>query len=180
MTTELILEFPETNNVKTFRVLDCSAYNPDLTVTCGILEITPPGFNIPAVYDVKKEFDLIVNAGNLGLTKRPTYDNMPALPDGVYKIKYSISPNDKIWVEYNYFRMQALNKIYIAEICKLFKDRCDFSDSEFAQIRKTLVWVKELMDAAKFNVEDKNDISAGVGFYNEAKSILKGLNGETC
>jgi hypothetical protein len=180
MTTELILEFPETNNTKTFRVLDCSAYNPDLDVKCGILEITPPGFNIAAIYDVKSEFDLIINAGNLGLTKRPTANTMPNLPDGVYKIKYSINPNDKIYVEYYYFRNQIQVRRYAGEICNLFQDRCDFSDPEFIERRKQLIWIKELMDAAKYTVEEKNDINAGIKFYNEANKLLKALNGEEC
>jgi hypothetical protein len=180
MVTELILEFPETNNTKTFRVLDCSIYNPDLNIKCAILEITPPGFNIAAAYDLKKGFDLIVNSGNLGLTKSFTQNNAPNLPDGVYKIKYSVNPNDKLYVEYYYFRNQIQMRRYVGEVCNLFQDKCEYSDPQFTERLKQLTWIKDLIDTAKYTVEDKNDINSGIKLYNEANRLLLALNGDTC
>jgi hypothetical protein len=176
-THELALHFSEGTDPRFLRISDASCYVDGVDIECGHLEITPPGFSIPAIYDVKEGFNLIVNASNMGLTKITTVSQLPNLSDGIYCIKYSIKPNAKIWVEYQYLRNQNQTKRYLGEICRLFKQRAIISPDEFQIRRAQLVWIKELIDAAKYTVEDLHDNANGIKLYNEANQLLLKLNG---
>ena len=88
MTSELILDFPDTCDVRTLRVNDSSFYNPKVKVECGILEITPPGYLEAVSFNVTEHFSIVLNSSNLKLAKVKVYKDLKALPDGIYTIKY--------------------------------------------------------------------------------------------
>jgi hypothetical protein len=116
---QLSLEVPDTNNCSVFRVFDTSIYSDLIEVTCGTLQITSPGFNQPVSIDVLPGFNLILNACTLGLQSTGCGITSNRLPDGIYVVRYSVSPNDKVYVEYNYLRVcQTLNKYY-NQLCRL-------------------------------------------------------------
>jgi hypothetical protein len=172
MTSQLILEFPDTQNLKTFRVMDASFYNENLPVDCGLLEITPPGMSDSANFNVNEKFDLIINSSNLGLTRLVSTKNLPTLQDGIYKIKYSIKPNNKLWVEYNYFRNQSQHQLFVKEVTALYNCRESMTKKEFDIRLKELVDAKHLMDLSKTNVEDLNNPTKGINYYNDAQKLL--------
>ena len=149
---QLSLEVPETNNCQVFRVFDTSLYTDDLEVTCGTLQITSPGFNEPVNIEVLPGFNLILNACTLGLQSSGCGTISQRLPDGIYTIRYSVSPNDKVYVEYQYLRVcQTLNK-YFNFLCKLEMAACEPQPDVKANLEE-LRMIKSFIDAAKVKVE---------------------------
>lgn len=149
---QLSLEVPETNNVKVLRIFDTSLYAEEFDTTCGLLQITSPGFNLPVNVDVLPHYNLVLNACTLGLQRSGCGEKSAAMPDGIYIIRYSVSPNDKVFVEYNHLRTtQTVNKYY-SELSKLELKGCEPSADVKEQLAE-LRLIKSFIDAAKVKVE---------------------------
>jgi hypothetical protein len=117
---QLSLELPESNNIKVFRLFDTSIYAEGMTIDCGTLRITSPGFNLPVSIETLPNFNLVLSACSLGLQRTSCGENFQNIPDGIYVINYSVSPNSSVFVEYNHLRTaQTMNQYYniLASIC---------------------------------------------------------------
>ncbi len=149
---QLSLETPDTNNCKVLRVFDTSTYADGLDKECGTLQITSPGFNLPVNIEVLPYFNIVLNGCSLGLQKSGCGDALMCIPDGIYVIRYSVAPNNKVLVEYNHLRTsQTLNK-YFNELCKLEINSAE-PDQDVRQKFKELQEIKSYIDAAKVKVE---------------------------
>lgn len=181
MTSKLFLqEIPTTDcRILTFR--DSSHYNEDVDTENAILEITPPGFNCAVFFQLKPKFTITLNSSNLKILPAKTQHQLVCLPDGIYKIKYSVSPNAKLYVEYDFLRnTQQMNAFHTA-VCDLFDKRSKFTLKMFEERRAKLIWIKDLIDAAKYKVEECGDPEAGIDMYNEATRLLDEFNNcSTC
>ena len=176
---QLSLEVPETNNCTILRVIDTSVYDEHVPVTCGLLEITAPGFNEPVRIDVEPEFSLIITACDLGLQTMGCGETLQTLPDGVYDIKYSVSPNDKVFVEYHYLRICQINAIYFNELCKLELAACE-PEPDVKDALAELRMIRNFIDAAKAKVEYCDDVEQGMELYKYAKCRLDKFRGQAC
>lgn len=179
MTTELYLEFPDTGNVKTFRVTDGSNYNHKIKVECPILEITPPGYSSAVSFNVVQGFSTVLNSSNLNISKVKAYSKLQPLPDGVYKIKYSIKPNESLWIEYNYLRINKFVKDYNTELCALKLQACE-PDNEVKLQLKKLREIDTYIKAAKIEVEDCGNIIRGLELYEYATKLLNKFQSSNC
>lgn len=174
----LNLDIPETNNPYILQVKDASIYASSLPVTCNQLYVTLPGFNTPVEFDVQEGFDKQLSACDLGIQSLGcgvTFDN---LPDGIYIIRYSVSPNAYVYVEYNFLRQtNALNQYYtmLANLEIAMSD----PDANMADILKELRWIKTLFDAAKVKVEIAHNPIEGMDLFNYAVKRFKKLI-QTC
>lgn len=175
MTSELILDFQETGDLRTLRINDSSFYNPKIKVENAILEVTPPGYLEPVKFNVKDHFSIVLNSSNLKLAKVNVYRDLKDLSDGIYEIKYSINPNNKLWVEYDHFRTSALYRSYYEKLAKLKLDPYPLSlenQKHLKKLREAEVFLK----AAKVEVEYSNNRSRGLDLYNYAKELIN----DTC
>ena len=169
---QLSLEVLETNNTKVLRVADTSLYSTDLPVNCGVLQITSPGFNSPVSIDVLKGFNLILNACTLGL-QTTGCDNAQLIPDGIYIIHYSVSPNSSVYVEYQHLRVTQTNNLYFQEMCKIEMAACE-PDADVKEQLNELSLIKSFIDAAKIKVEYCHDLQTGMDLLLYAqKRLLK-------
>lgn len=176
MINKLFLQEIQTTDCRILTFRDSSYYNPDLEIENGILEITPPGFKCAVFFNVKPCFTITLNSSNLKITPVKKSSQLACLPDGIYKIKYSINPNCQMNVEYDFFRnTQQVQSIHRA-ICSLYAKKCDLTKKCFEQRRREIIWIKELSDAAKYKIEECGDRFAGTEMYNEANRLLKDLN----
>lgn len=176
---QLSLDIQQTNNCSLFRVVDTSIYSDDLDVDCARLEITPPGFNQPVVIDVEANFEQIVTACALGIQLAGCGTESVVLPDGVYNVKYSVSPNDKVFVEYHYLRnCQVLNAYYL-ELCHLELAACE-PDADVKDQLEELRLIKSFLDAAKAKVEHCNDVEQGMLLFVYAKDRLEKFGRNMC
>lgn len=176
---QLSLDIPETNNCQVFRVFDTSLYTDDLEVTCGTLQITSPGFNEPVNIEVTKGFNLILNGCTLGIQTSLCGTVSQRLPDGIYTIRYSVSPNDKVYVEYQYLRVcQTLNK-YFNFLCRLEMAACEPQADVKAQLEE-LRMIRSFIDAAKVKVEYCESPQQGMDLFLYAQNRLQRFGKDCC
>ena len=174
---QLALDIPDTNNVSVFRVMDASIYANDLDVKCATLQVTSPGFTSPSTHDMTNyallasSFNLILNACSLGFVATGCQDVAPALPDGLYKLKYSVSPNDKVYVEYYHLRTTQTYNVYNQQLCKLEMATCEPSVEIRARLNE-LRLIKSYIDAAKIKAEDCHDPNLAMELLLYAKKRL--------
>ena len=85
---QLSLELPESNNIKVFRVFDTSIYADGMTIDCGTLRITSPGFNLPVSLETLPNFNLVLSACSLGLQRTACGENFQNIPDNKLRINH--------------------------------------------------------------------------------------------
>ena len=123
MVSQLNLNFPKTTG-KIFILQDRSIYNPKAEIKNCEIEIIRPGYNKANLYKVNPFFNLILNSNLLNITNVKKEEDLVDIPDGIYNIKYSICPNEQLFVEYNYFRISNIYLKYIDKFCAIdFKDK---------------------------------------------------------
>lgn len=176
---QLSLEVPDTNNVKVLRLFDTSLYGEDLQVDCGLLRVTAPGFNLPVAIEVLPNFNLVLNACTLGLQKTGCGNQSMALPDGIYVINYSVSPNTSVFVEYNYLRTTQITNRYHNMLAELELGACE-PDADIKEKLAELRLIKSFIDAAKAKVEYGHEPEAGIELLVYAKKKLDKLSTKTC
>jgi len=164
------LDIFETANLTTLRIADASVY-ADFPATCGLLEIQAPGFNIVKQFDVTPNFNLVLNACSLGLQTVGCGETASDLPDGIWKIRYSVSPNDKVYVEYAFLRTTAFMNKYYQILCDLDMSGCDPSEEVKDKLEELSI-IKMYLDSAKSEVEYCHELQKGMQVYNYAKSQL--------
>lgn len=176
---QLSLEVPDTNNCSVFRIFDTSIYDEHVPITCPKLEITSPGFNQPVVIeDIVQGFNFVLNGCTLGIQTSGCGSTSERLPDGIYTIRYSVSPNDKVFVEYHYLRVcMTLNK-YFNELCKLEMAACE-PTADIKEQLEELRLIKSFIDAAKAKVEECDDLQEGMELFMYAQKRLHKL-GNNC
>ncbi len=168
----LSLDIPTTTNPKTFRIVDTSEYIPGITPTNCFVQILPPASTTARQYAVQPGFNLIVNASNLRIARAKKASDLVDLPDGIYTIKYSVTPNDKNYVEYYYLHNAGQYQRYIALICDLYSKRKFIPYKEFATRRNELWKVGKVIKDAKSLVEDCGKDRDGLNLYREATELL--------
>jgi len=167
----LSLEVCPVANCEILCIKDTSQYTSSLTIDCEELEITPPGFNNPSLIKVEHGFDICLSNCVLNLQTEDCGNYRSELADGVYIIKYSISPNDKSYVEYNHLRTTKILSKYHQILCDIDVKPCE-PFSERAELLKELSYIRTLIDAAVAKVEYCQSPSQGMELYNFAKKRL--------
>lgn len=157
---------------KVLKLTDTSTYNPELEVDNAVLEVTPPGFSCSVAFTVDKGFNIVLNSSTLKIAPAVIQADLIDLPDGIYFYKYSIKPNNQLFVEYSALRQCALLQKYYHEVCILFSEREKVTRKVFEDNRRELIWIKELIDASKYKVEECGQEDAGIEMYNEANRLL--------
>jgi len=178
MISQLFLDFPNIKNTKVLRISDSSQYNESIDVTCGQLLITPPGFSYPAGFNVDPYFSVVFNTASLGLSGTCPTCELSDLPDGIYIVYYSISPNEILNVEYNHMRIALLEKTYAELLCSLYAREGTFKTEEFEQQLKTLKKIKRQMDACVILVEEKHLNEKGIELYQKVEKDLNKYKGQ--
>jgi len=184
MKSTLSLDITNNGDCKSFRITDSSYYNPTIPVTCIHLLIKTPVNSIPVEFEYEAPyFSSVFNTANLKIQNPSSLNEcVDILPDGVYYIKYSINPNDRIYVEYNYLHNCSLLQMFISAYCNILSQKCNLTQKEFEDEIKKLTHIKELIDGAKYLVEYCNKPDEGMDLYNEALKLLNknNSNGRYC
>ena len=163
-------------NTCIMKLFDTSVYSNLIPVTCPTLNITVPGLGYSVQIDTTEDFVETITACDLQLQTTDCGTVTVDLPDGVYIIKYSVSPNDTVYVEYNHMRItQALNKYYKV-LCDVDAAACD-PPFKIKQKLEELRLIYMYLQAAKSKVEFCHEPQKGMSLYNYA---LKLLNKMTC
>jgi hypothetical protein len=111
-----------TYNVLTLAIADASTYPDDPpVVTNPLIEIDVPGFGITALPFVVDDLNIFTSS-SLGITE-VGYDQ--ALPDGIYRLKYSINPSATNYVEKTILRVDRLQEKFDNAFLQLTMMECD-------------------------------------------------------
>lgn len=172
MVSTLSLDIENKGDCNNFRITDSSYYNPNLPVTCGHLIVLTPGSTIPVEFEVNPYFTSTLNANTLKIQDDVPDECLNALPDGIYYIKYSINPNDRIYVEYNYLHNCAQYQKFIDLNCKVFANRSIYTQKEYHQKLKELDEIKTLIDSSKYLIEFCGNPEEGACLYEEVNKLI--------
>jgi hypothetical protein len=178
----LSLEAPSTLNCSILRIIDTSVYDSSIPIECPILNITLPGFNYSVEMgepDLASGFSLNLTACNLEVQTSGCGTTYNSLPDGVYVIKYSVSPNDQVYVEYNHLRTTSLRVRYNKILCDLDLSDCKPNTVTTKKMNK-LKTIDMYIQAAIAKVETCHDPKKGMQLYTYAKKLLAKFDCITC
>tara|TARA_R110000764_G_scaffold224664_4_gene313927 strand:- start:2879 stop:3454 length:576 start_codon:yes stop_codon:yes gene_type:complete len=171
----LSLEIPAISNCELLCIKDTSQYSTELAIDCEELLITLPGYSVPVLIKVNSGFDMCLNACTLALQKTDCGTIQQALSDGIYIIRYSVSPNTKVFVEYNHLRVTSLMTDYYQVLCDLDVQACQ-PESRKQDLLNELNFIRTMIDAAVANVEYCQSSTQGMQLYNYAKQRLSKIN----
>ncbi len=111
-----------TYNVLTIAIADASTYpNDPPVVTSSLIDIDIPGFGITSLPFVIDNLNIFTSS-SLGITEA---GNDQALPDGIYKLKYSIAPAVTNFVEKTILRVDKLQEKFDNAFLQLTMMECD-------------------------------------------------------
>ena len=175
----LSLEVPTVMNPCILTVMDTSVYTDLIPVVCETLNITVPGFQYSVQLDVSAGFIMNITACDLNLQTENCGTEYVDIPDGIYIIKYSVSHNDVVYVEYNHMRItKALNRYYNI-LCRLDVADCD-PPFKIKQKLEQLNLIKMYLEAAKSKVEFCHEPQKGMTLYNYALKLLNKMDCINC
>lgn len=175
----LSLDIPETLNVNIMRVVDTSVYSEILNTACGKLQILVPGYTEAVTLNLTPGYDLIISACTLGIQSSDCNTKQVPLPDGVYTIRYSVAPNDKVFVEYNYLRIAKAMSTYYSLLCDINLSGCEPLAPEKERLNK-LRLLRTMLDGAKAKVEYCHKTDQGMAIYNYVVTQLDKLACKYC
>jgi len=175
----LSLEVPTVMNACILSVIDTSVYSSLVPVTCPTLNVTPPGFSWSTQIELTPGFSQILTACDLLMQLEQCGEVNADLPDGVYIIKYSVSPNDIVYVEYNHLRITKALIRYNKVLCDLDLAACEPSTAVKDKLAK-LQKIRMYLDAAKAKVEFCHEPQKGMTLYNYAIKLLNKLECVNC
>ena len=171
----LSLEIPAVSNCELLCIKDTSQYSTELAVDCEELLITLPGYSVPILIKVDKDFDMCLNACVLNLQKTECGTITSVIPDGIYIVRHSVSPNSKVFVEYNHLKVSSLMSTYYNVLCDLDVQACQ-PNSTKADLLSEMNFIRTLIDAAVANVEYCASSAQGMQLYNYAKQRLNKIS----
>ena len=172
---ELLLNFPVSYNDKVFRIEDISIYSGDLATQCGKLQIMSPGFNTPVEIDVDIDFSLVLTACDLEQQTESCDTENVALNDGLYVIKYSVAPNDLVYVQYNILRTVDAMNTYFGLLGDIEQSACELNETTMNHL-KELRKIKYYLDAAKIKVEWCNEPVKGLEMFKYGVNKLENFS----
>lgn len=101
----------DTHNVQTLGLADISYYPMGLGIVSPSIEITPPSYTKVTLPFAHKSVT-IYNSNILGLTCTDDDCDLIDLPDGVWKIKYTIAPAYENFVEKTFMRTEKIQQLW--------------------------------------------------------------------
>jgi hypothetical protein len=181
----LSLEVPQVMNECIFKILDTSVYqtaNPAIPVVCPTLNITVPGFGYSNQIDATNFYNdgfITLTACDLQLQTVDCGTKYYNLPDGIYIIKYSVSPNETVYVEYNHLRITHALNMYYKVLCDVDLAACD-PPFKVKEKLEALRLIFMYLQSAKSKVEFCLEPQKGMSLYNYAIKLLNKLSCTNC
>lgn len=174
----LSLEAPETLNACILRIEDTSVY-ANIPIVCPVLAVTLPGFTYSVEMPVTQGFSMNITACDLGVQTQNCGESYADLPDGIYILKYSVSPADTVYVEYNHLRMSRVLKKYYKILCSIEVSGCE-PPAEVKEKLKRVRMLRDMLYAAKAQVEFCHSPKKGMQIFTYACKELDKLACTTC
>lgn len=177
MVSRLSFDIIDTHDFKTLGILDTSWYNPDITVETATIEILAPGYAravsplfIPGALNV-------YNSNGTGVTQASCEEELQDLPDGIWKIKYSICPNDKLFIEKYFLKTDKIRCRYTQAFLNLdLRSSCEDYDKQKREKLKEI----EFYISGAIAASNNQDPKLASDLYNKAKKLLDRFDNCEC
>ena len=169
----LALDIPDISNEGILVINDLSIYTSALAISCPELQILPPGFGTPSVVNgFSTGFNLVLNVCTIGImTANNCATSCPNLEDGIWHFRYSVSPNDKVYVEYDYLRTTKAITQLMGLYCNAGMKPC-LPDQETLYMVQQLDLIRDYLTAAKGLVEQEHKQVDGINLYRYALNLM--------
>lgn len=171
-TVKLDLFIHSTHSTQLLAVGDNSIYPGNFVITNPTLEITPPSLNKANLSFSPKNLNLF-NSVDLNIKCEGQSD----LPDGIWKLKYTISPSHTYFVEKQFIKVDVILRDYQLAFLKTDLNSCDVSISE--SDKKELQNIYNYIIGAIAAANDCNYTKA-MEFYSIARKKLDKFNKTKC
>lgn len=136
MVSRLSFDIIDTHDFKTLGIVDTSWYNPDIIIETPTIEILPPGYVIATSPFFMTKALNVYNSNGVGITKASCEEALIELPDGIWKFKYSICPNDKLFIEKFFLRTDKIQCRYTQAFLNLDLSDCDSNEDKKTKMKK--------------------------------------------
>lgn len=164
-TTKINFHIYDTDN--SIVILDISSYNTDVVVTEAKLEVTPPNFNTCTPIDYIP--NTIINITSLSLG----WPESNILTDGVWKLKMSVCPNDKLFKTENHLRTKNIRKCLYDKAATAIKINDQNKSCHYLKLLQHL-------DVAEHLVKCSETLEEAVIIFNYVISENKKIDCEIC
>jgi hypothetical protein len=168
-----ILVIP-TYNTLTLGVADASTYPTSPAVQSPTIEITVPGFGVVILPFNTNEFN-IFNSTSLGLTS--VGDPLLPIPDGVYFLKYSVSPAYLNYVDRTIMRVDQLQEKFDQAFMRLDMMECDLAikTQQKVELNSIYFFIQGAIAAA-----NNCAVATANKLYNQATKMLNNFSKNGC
>jgi hypothetical protein len=176
------IEILDTSNENILKLTDISVYSEELDVTCPELLITPPGFQVSASISpstLVPGFNVVLTACMLDLQTDACDSRLDPLPDGIYALRYSVAPNDAVFVEYNHLRTVKAEKRLTKLLCQVTGEDY-FLPEQKKNLLTKVQEVKGMLDAAKASVNFCHNANKGMIIYERALKMIDKIDCKGC
>ncbi len=175
-TVKLDLLFPETHDSKRLLIADVSAYPVPFTINNPTIEITPPSFPQVTLAFTNGGFT-VYDSMSLGITCSDVDCQLIELPDGIWYVKYSITPAYQYFVNKSILRVNKLQEKLDRVYLKLDFMQCDDAiKEEDKEILDTIQLYINGAIAAANNCLD----SLAMKLYNKANKFIDDFINNKC
>lgn len=162
----------DSHDPKFLAVADISQFPTGFIVVSPTIEVTPPSF--PSSLHVHSVGNVAVfNTNTLNITCVEDYSLLPELPDGLWKIRITISPAHKYNMEKSFFRIDALLHKWQQALISTDIKECDQSIKK--QDKLALDDIYNFMQGA-IAAANECDYNRAVQLYDLAKRLLQSFN----
>jgi hypothetical protein len=169
MISRLGLNIIDTHDSKTIGIVDTSWYNPDIAIETPVLEIIPPGYSQPVSPFFQARSLNIFNSNGVGITKASCEEELTELPDGLWKVKYSICPNDMLFIERFFLRTDRIQCKFTQAFLTL--DLSDVNDEQQESNREKLQIIEDFIEGA-IAASNKQNSKLASDLYKKADNLL--------
>ncbi len=155
-------------------IKDISIYDPDVAITNAVIKINIP--NDPCDYlppfAVKGKSYYTTNT--FKITDASCGQGLASLPDGVYKITYSVCPNEELFVNLIFLRDCQTRCVVLNQLSNIIKGGdCDIIFDGYGN-NITVQRIQELRDL--LTILDTAKVEAKSGKYSQAEDKLHYVN----
>jgi hypothetical protein len=169
MISRLSFDIIDTHDFKTLGILDTTWYNPDIKVETPTIEIIPPGYTIVASPFYMIKGLNIYNSNGLGITRASCEEDLVDLPDGIWRVKYSICPNDKLFIERFFLKTDKIWCRYTQAFLTL--DLKNAESKKDVERKKKLNEIEFYINGA-IAASNNQDAKNAIDLYNKAEKAL--------
>lgn len=168
-----ILVIP-TYNTKTMGVADASTYPDSPPISAPTIEIDVPGFGVATLPFVPNDFN-IFSSNNIGLTGIGE-PSLP-LPDGQYKLTYSVTPAYENYVTKTFMRVDQLQEEFDKVFMGLDMMECDLATKKQAKVDLYTVY---LLIQGSMAAANNCAVDVANKLYTKASKMLANMSNNNC